>query len=225
MTNIEKYGQIMLCIKHRIHHILTMEHRNADLVITADESIHTYWDIELEEKALQIRKIIELIAAASLEIYGIANENRPKLSYIFRQIKDGNLPYPEPVKKQIPSSNILIRPNLLIPTRKGLAASIPKVKLDESLYPSPQRLSRIWGDASDLLHSNPADGTDYETIMKHKNEINDWTQQIINLLDNHYIRCPSKSEEYLFYLHFDEIEEKLGRIGFGGPFQTQLEYP
>ena len=222
MANIEKYGQLMLCIKHRIHHIRTMEHRNADLATTPDNSIHTYWDIELEEKALQIRKIIELIATASVEICGTTKQKKPKLAKIFGELKQGNLPYPEPVKKRIPSSNILIRPDLLIPTRKGLVASIQKAPLDKSLYPSPQRLRKIRGNASDLLHSNPADGTDYETVMKYKNEINDWTEQIINLLDNHYIRCPSASEEYLCYLHFDEIEENLGRISWGGPFQTQL---
>ena len=122
MANIEKYGQIMLCIKHRIHHILTMEHRNADLVITEDKSIHTYWDIELEEKALQIRKIIELIATASIEICGIINENRPKLSGIFKQIKDGDLPYPEPVKRPNPIIKHIHSPRPFNTNKKGLSS-------------------------------------------------------------------------------------------------------
>ena len=225
MSNIEKYKQIMLCIKHRIHHIQTMKGRHADLATTEGrKEIYTYWDIELEEKALQIRKSMELIVTASLitnetiykDIYRQTNTKNPDIHKILKEIEKLHPRfYPEPFKDHN-------SPILHLPTPKGTYEPMRRRnRLDESdeylrYKTSPatrdQDFGKIWGQCSEVIHSNPFDGTEYKTVAKYKNEIIRWTNLIINLLDRHSIRLLDEPTEYLFNLYFDKIKENLNKM-------------
>ena len=219
--NMEKYKHIMLCIKYRIHHILTMEGELAHLIKTRGmDELHTYFDIELEEKALQIRKSLELIATASLvtnetiyrDISRQTNTKDPDIHKILSNIKRMHPRfYPEPFKNNSNS------PKIYLPTEEGFTPMRRRILLDESdeylryeISPSTkdQGFSAVWGQCSQILHSNPFNGTEVKTVMRYKNEVIRWTNLIINLLDCHTIRLLDEPIEYVFRLHFDRIKEK-----------------
>lgn len=247
MTNIERYKQIMLCIKHRIHYIQTKQAQDKRIIISRPNSpfkntqlnmpsnmnyrtedpqeINTAWDIDLEEKALQIRKITELIATASLvvdtNIYEKCNkelQHKSSLTKTLHKIrKIHERFYPEPFIK---SSEILeklatidigislygkqrIRPD------KYLRYEIPK---NASSTIRSQQLINAYNKSSDILHSNPFDGTTHQKLEKH-NQITEWTNLIINLLNIHSIRLKDEQTEYVLHTYMDKItEDNLNKI-------------
>ena len=219
-SNIEKYKHIMLCIKYRIHHILTMENKKAHLIQTQGiDKLHTYFDIELEEKALQIRKSLELIATASLianetvyrDIACQTNNNYPKIREILRKIKEIHPRfYPEPFKNNNDT------PTLYLPTKEGFTPTRKRIPLDESdeylryevsELTKEQGFETVFERCSEIIHSNPFNGTEYKTVMRYKNEVIRWTDLIINLLDCHVIRLLDEPIEYIFRMNFDAIKE------------------
>ena len=214
--NPEKYALYMLNIKHRIHHILTMDSRNADIAEIKDTGIHIAWDIELEEKALQIRKITELIASATIEIAGITKGiNMEKPIRIFdekaqekmsKETGQKDYPYPKPYKNRLSEYT---KEDYRIPTPEGEKLVVKLHSIEQ--YPSPEDIIAIYDNSSDIVHSNPRN-TSYKSSMKHKNKIIDWTQQIMKLLDNHTIEIPRENKSYLCQLHFDKTEENINTM-------------
>lgn len=140
--NPEKYALYMLNIKHRIHHILTMDSRNADIAEIKDTGIHIAWDIELEEKALQIRKITELIASATIEIAGITkgiNMEKPIRIFRFKETGQKDYPYPKPYKNRL-SEYTKEDYRILTPEGEKLVAKLHSVEQ----YPSPEDIIAIY---------------------------------------------------------------------------------
>lgn len=201
-----------------------MKGRYADLATTEGrEKTHTYWDIELEEKALQIRKSMELIVTASLitnetiykDISRQTNIKNPNIHKILKEIEKLHPRfYPEPFKDHN-------SPVLYLPTPEGFAPMQKRNRLDESdeylryktsTATRDQDFGKIWGQCSEVIHSNPFDGTEYITVMQYKNEVIRWTDLIINLLDKHSIRLLKEPTEYVFYLHFNNIKEDLNKM-------------
>lgn len=247
MTNIEKYKQTMLCIKHRIHYIQTKQAPGKTIIMSRPNSpfkntqlnmpsnmnyttgdlqeINTAWDIDLEEKALQIRKITELIVTASLvvdsNIYEKCNKklhNKNNLKKILHEIKKIHKRfYPEPFIKP---SEILEK---LATTDKGMSIyGKRRIKPDKYLrYEIPenasptirsQQLIKVYNKSSDILHSNPFYGTKHQKLEKH-NQITEWTNLIINLLNKHSIRLKDEQTEYVLHTYMDEItEDNLNKI-------------
>ena len=234
--NREKYKHIMLCIKYRIHHILTMENRRAHLIQTRGmDHLHTCFDIELEEKALQIRKSLELIATASLianetvyrDIARQTNINRPNIRDILRKIKKIHPRfYPEPFKDNNTNTPIYL------PTEEGFTPTRRRILLDESdeylryevsELTKEQRFETVFDCCSQIIHSNPFNGTEYETVMKYKNEVIRWTNLIINLLDFHTIRLLDEPIEYVVRMHFDKIREEPDNLDVTESRVTNLD--
>lgn len=240
MTNIEKYKQIMLCIKHRVHYIQTKQAPDKTIIMSRPNSpfkntqlnmpsgmnyrtedpqeINTAWDIDLEEKALQIRKITELIATASLvvdrKIYEKCNkelQNKSSLTKTLLKIKKIHKRfYPEPFR-----SSEILEELAIIDIGKSLYGK-RRIRPDKYLrYEVPenaspairsQQLINVYRKSSDILHSNPFYGTEHQKLEKH-DHITEWTNLIINLLNIHSIKLKDEQTEYVLHTYMDEITE------------------
>ena len=248
MTNIEKYKQIMLCIKHRIHYIQTKPIQGKRIIISRPNSpfnntqlnlpsnmnyrtedsqeINTAWDVDLEEKALQIRKITELIATASLvvdsKIYEKCNkelQNKSSLAKTLHRIeKEHRRFYPEPFIKSAEILEKLATIDIgisLYGKQRIRPDKYLRYEIPENASPTirSQRLINVYNKSSDILHSNPFDGTEHQKLEKKHNRITEWTNLIINLLNIHSIRLKDEPTEYVLHTYMDKItEDNLNNI-------------
>jgi len=167
-----------------------------------------YEPTTLETIALQIRKILELIAMASL----VANKQEYekiysnfatawKAEYLLRDLERVNVDfYPKPVVEK-PSDDPQVKNQLV---NRG------------NDYLTKKEFIKIYKKCGAIMHaSNPIGRRiDYEY---YKNNISNWRQKIINLLNNHQIRLIGHSGFYLIHMK----EDRDDRVHFYefGPIQ------
>lgn len=164
-----------------------------------------YEPTTLESVALQIRKILELIAMASL----VANKKEYErvysnfatawnAEYLLKDLERVNPDfYPKPVVEK-PSDDPRVKNHLV--DREGD-------------YLSKAEFVKVYKKCGSILHaSNPLGrkiGYEY-----YKKSIPEWKQKIINLLNNHQMRLPNHNGFYLIHMkedrdglvHFYEFE-------------------
>lgn len=157
--------------------------------------------ITLESVALQIRKILELIAMASL----VANKQEYEkvysnfatawqAEYLFNDLGRVNADfYPKPVVEK-PSKNLQIKTQLADRCHD---------------YLTKNEFIKIYKKCGAIMHaSNPLGRKiDYEYYKK---SIPEWRQKIINLLNNHQIRLLGHMGFYLIHMN----EDRDGKVHF-----------
>lgn len=157
-----------------------------------------YEPTTLESIGLQIRKILELIAMASL----VANKKEYEkvysnfatawnAEYLLKDLERINPDfYPKPVVEQ-PSNDPTVKNHLVD---------------RESDYLSKEEFIKVYKKCGAILHaSNPLGrkiGYEY-----YKKSIPEWRQKIINLLNNHQIRLFNHQGFYLIHMKEDRDEK------------------
>jgi hypothetical protein len=196
--DIQKYCDLMEEVKRRISVIDFFLFRQGHAL---------YEPTTIESVALQIRKILELIAFGSL----VANQEKyAEIHKSFeRHWRTKNIL--EEIAKINP--DFYPRPVVEIP----LEGPGPKTKLEDRKpdYLSKQQFLDAYDQCSEIIQAaNPYDSpTAYED---HKHKLPLWRNQIINLLNSHQIRLVNQLGFYLIHMK-EEQDDKIHFYEFAPP--------
>ena len=194
----ERYIQVMCDIKWRAETVLHIE--SNDRFYKNKDKVNPYSDMSLmppaimiETLALQIRRIIESIALASL----VANEPlyREKveqfkklwrLAKIFEEIEKRNPDfYPKPIQHFEPRYESNIE---------------SKIQFIEDGFMTRDMCLEVYDKCGDMLHpQNPFDDKkrDYE---KFYSQVRDWINHIVQLLNCHVFRLVGSNDFYVVHM-------------------------
>ena len=197
--NMEKYCDVMEEIKKRIS-VIDYYLRGAHAV---------YMPPTVESVGLQLRKVLELIAFASL----VANRDSYAAAYakfashwhagrMLADLEQVNPDfYPKPVV-EAPLSESHANPNVLHQLRDR-----------DPDYLSRGEFETAYGKCGALAHAENPYGSriDYDYYLK---QVPAWRNQVINLLNNHKIRLVNEKEFYLVHMKEDR-DDKVHYYRFG----------
>ena len=221
--DIERYLRVMLDIKWRaeiISHIENTDRFNKD---KDDPSLYRYRslipkDVKIEAVALQIRRIIESIALASLvanePLYKEEAEQFKKFNRtadIFEYIEKRNPDfYPKPIKQ----------------FQARYESNIEsKIQFIEDGFMTRDMCIEVYKKCNKILHpQNPfADDTetDYEQFYS---QVRDWISQIVQLLNCHVFRLIGSNDFYVVHMTDEIIDLANDGRGLSYPFMYSLRF-
>ena len=220
--DVDRYLEIMLDIKWRAEVISHIENTDRFNKGKDDPSLYRYRSlippaVKIEVVALQIRRIIESIALASL----VANEPLYKeevekvkklwrLKDIFETIEKRNPDfYPKPLK-----------PFRIDYDRSNVERNIQFIK---DGFMTRDMCIDVYEKCNKILHpQNPfADDkeTDYEQFY---NQVRDWINLIVNLLNFHVFRLLDSNDFYVVHMTDERIDLANDGRGISYPFMYSL---
>ena len=219
--DVERYLRVMLDIKWRaeiISHIENTDRFNKD---KDDPSLYRYrslipQDVKIEAVALQIRRIIESIALASL----VANE--PLYKEEAEQFKKFNRT--ADIFKYIEKRNPDFYPKPIKQFQARYESNIEsKIQFIEDGFMTRDMCIEVYKKCNKILHpQNPfADDkeTDYEQFYS---QVRDWINQIVRLLNCHVFRLVGSNDFYVVHMA-DTIIDLTN--DYGGSISHPFMYP
>lgn len=221
--DVDRYIRVMSEIKWRTEIVMHIERNDRDNKDKDDPSLWRYeslipYPVKIETVALQIRRIIESIALASL----VANEPLYKeqeeriktfwkLQQIFEYIEKRNADfYPKPIKQ----------------FQHRYERNIEsKIEFIEEGFMTRNMCVDVYKKCSNILHpQNPFvedKDSDYE---KFYSQVPDWINQIVQLLDCHVFRLVDSNDFYVVHMADKIIDMALNEYG-GRSLSLPSMYP
>jgi hypothetical protein len=194
--DMQKYADLMMEVKNRISSIDFLLTRKGHALFKATT---------IESVALQMRKVLELIAFGSL----VANKEKYSAAYekfashwnarlMLRDLERVNPDfYPQPMI-EVPTSD---------------PKAVHQLKERQPDYLTDDEFEKVYEKCGALLHaSNPyGSQVDYAYYVKC---LPQWRNQILNLLNNHKIKLVGETIFYLVHMK-EERDEKVHFYKFG----------
>ena len=220
--DIDRYLRVMLDIKWRaevVSHIERNDRFNKD---KDDPSLYRYESlippaVKIETVALQIRRIIESIALASLvanePLYKKEAENFKKLwrtKEIFKTIEKWNPNYyPKPIEP--------------FQGRYQYGDIEGNIKLIEDGFMTRDMCIEVYNKCSAILHSrNPFDDDQDRDYDQFYSQVPDWIIQIVQLLNCHVFRLIGSNDFYVVHMADEIVDLANDGRGMSHPFAYSL---